>query len=29
MDEQWLSLDGDEELDWPGVVQIKQAMNYD
>jgi len=29
MDEQWLSLDGDEELDWPDVVQIKQAMNYD
>ena len=29
MDEQWLSLDGDEELDWPDVTQIKKAMNYE
>lgn len=28
MDEQWLSLEGDEELDWPDVAQIKKAMNY-
>ena len=26
MDEQWLALDGDEELDWPNVAKIKQAM---
>jgi len=26
MDEQWLALDGDEELDWPDVEKIKQAM---
>jgi hypothetical protein len=26
MDEQWLALEGDEELDWPNVAIIKQAM---
>jgi len=26
MDEQWLALEGDEELDWPDVAKIKQAM---
>jgi len=29
MDEQWLALEGDEDLDWPDVVQIKQGMNYE
>jgi len=29
MDEEWLSLEGDEELDWPDVIQIKKAMNYE
>ena len=27
MDPQWLEIDGDEELDWPDVVQIKRALN--
>ncbi|MFT7373673.1 MAG: hypothetical protein ACI9T9_002373 [Oleiphilaceae bacterium] len=27
MDEQWLALDGDEDLSWPDVAQIKQTMN--
>ncbi|MFT6123206.1 MAG: hypothetical protein ACJAWS_001895 [Oleiphilaceae bacterium] len=26
MDEQWLALEGDEELDWPNVEKIKQAI---
>jgi|GEM_PF-6722222 len=26
MDEQWLALEGDEDLDWPDVAKIQQAM---
>ena len=26
MDEQWLAFEGDEDLDWPDVAKIKQAM---
>ncbi len=27
MDQQWLELEGDEDLEWPDVIQIKKAMN--
>ncbi len=26
MDEAWLAIEGDEELDWPDVIKIKQAL---
>jgi len=28
MDEYWLSLEGDEELDWPDVLKIEQVMQF-
>jgi len=28
MDEYWLSLEGDEELDWPDAVKIEQGMQF-